>query len=399
MAMGALSGVTILDLTRIISGPYGTMLLAFLGADVVKIEEPPEGDPARRTTLYYQDGLSAVFIAGNVGKKSMTLNLKTERGRALFLRLVEKADVVVENFRPGTMDRLGLGYATLKGANPRIITCAISGYGAWGPLKDAPAFDLTVQAMAGGMSITGEPGRPPVKMGAPIGDLAAGMAGALGIAAALYRREKTGQGEQIDVAMFDVQVSLLQYHAQYFLASGVRPEPVGSAHPNVVPYQAFRTRDGYLVIALWGVNYLWPVLCEAIGRPELARDERFTTNELRVKHQEILVPILEEVLNARTTVEWMAVFTERKVPAAPVNAIDQALALPQVEAREMLLTLPHPITGQPLTVLGNPVKLGREAAEGLLPPPPLGQHTEEILKGWLGLSADEIADLRRQKVI
>lgn len=397
--MSALSGVKVLDLTRIISGPYGTMLLAFLGAEVIKIEEPPEGDPARRTTLYYQDGLSAVFIAGNVGKKSVTLNLKTDTGRSLFLRLVEKADVVVENFRPGIMDRLGLGYETLKTANPRIIACAISGYGAWGPLKDAPAFDLTVQAMAGGMSITGEPGRPPVKMGAPIGDLAAGMAGALGIAAALYRREQTGHGEQIDVAMFDVQVSLLHYHAQYWLASGVRPEPVGSAHPNVVPYQAFETRDGYLVIALWGVNYLWPVLCEALGRPELTRDERFTTNELRVKHREILVPIFVEVLKTRTTGEWMTDFAKRAIPAAPVNSIDQVLALPQIEARDMVLTLPHSLSGKSLEVLGNPVKLCGEEPEALLSPPAIGQHTAEILHGWLGLSAGEIADLKRERVI
>ncbi|MEE8282349.1 MAG: CaiB/BaiF CoA-transferase family protein [candidate division NC10 bacterium] len=397
--MGTLSGVTVLDLTRIISGPYGTMLLAFLGAEVIKIEEPLEGDTARRTSLYYQDGLSAVFVAGNVGKKSVTLNLKPEKGRALFLRLVESADVVIDNFRPGTMERLGLGYETLKTVNPRIIACSISGYGAWGPLKDAPAFDLTVQAMAGSMSMTGEKGRPPVKMGVPIGDLAAGMAGALGVTAALYRRERTGHGEQIDVAMFDVQVSLLHYHAQYYLASGERPEPVGSAHPNVVPYQAFETRDGYLVVALWGVNHLWPVLCEAIERPDLAQDDRFATNEKRVKHQELLVPILEEVFKARTAGHWMAVFEQHGIPAAPVHAVDQVLALPQVAAREMLLTLTHPATGNPLTVLGSPVKLSGDSQETLLPPPLLGQDTEEILKGRLGLSDGEIIDLRRDQVI
>lgn len=397
--MGTLSGVTVLDLTRIISGPYGTMLLAFLGAEVIKIEEPLEGDTARRTSLYYQDGLSAVFVAGNVGKKSVTLNLKPEKGRALFLRLVESADVVIDNFRPGTMERLGLGYETLKTVNPRIIACSISGYGAWGPLKDAPAFDLTVQAMAGSMSMTGEKGRPPVKMGVPIGDLAAGMAGALGVTAALYRRERTGHGEQIDVAMFDVQVSLLHYHAQYYLASGERPEPVGSAHPNVVPYQAFETRDGYLVVALWGVNHLWPVLCEAIERPDLAQDDRYATNEKRVKHQELLVPILEEVFKARTAGQWMAVFEQHGIPAAPVHAVDQVLALPQVAAREMLLTLTHPATGNPLTVLGSPVKLGGDRAEGVLPPPLLGQHTEEVLTGWLGLSEAEVLALRQEKVI
>jgi crotonobetainyl-CoA:carnitine CoA-transferase CaiB-like acyl-CoA transferase len=375
------------------------MLLAFLGAEVIKIEEPLEGDTARRTSLYYQDGLSAVFVAGNVGKKSVTLNLKPEKGRALFLRLVESADVVIDNFRPGTMERLGLGYETLKTVNPRIIACSISGYGAWGPLKDAPAFDLTVQAMAGSMSMTGEKGRPPVKMGVPIGDLAAGMAGALGVTAALYRREQTGHGEQIDVAMFDVQVSLLHYHAQYYLASGERPEPVGSAHPNVVPYQAFETRDGYLVVALWGVNHLWPVLCEAIERPDLAQDDRFATNEKRVKHQELLVPILEEVFKARTAGQWMAVFEQHGIPAAPVHAVDQVLALPQVAAREMLLTLTHPATGNPLTVLGSPVKLSGDSQETPLPPPLLGQDTEEILKGRLGLSDGEIIDLRRDQVI
>ena len=212
--MGTLSGVTVLDLTRIISGPYGTMLLAFLGAEVIKIEEPLEGDTARRTSLYYQDGLSAVFVAGNVGKKSVTLNLKPEKGRALFLRLVESADVVIDNFRPGTMERLGLGYETLKTVNPRIIACSISGYGAWGPLKDAPAFDLTVQAMAGSMSMTGEKGRPPVKLGAPIGDLAAGMAGAVGVTAAVYRRERTGNGGPGEGAVVDGQGRRFHYQAQ-----------------------------------------------------------------------------------------------------------------------------------------------------------------------------------------
>ena len=397
--MGTLSGVTVLDLTRIISGPYGTMLLAFLGAEVIKIEEPLEGDTARRTSLYYQDGLSAVFVAGNVGKKSVTLNLKPEKGRALFLRLVESADVVIDNFRPGTMERLGLGYETLKTVNPRIIACSISGYGAWGPLKDAPAFDLTVQAMAGSMSMTGEKGRPPVKMGVPIGDLAAGMAGALGVTAALYRRERTGHGEQIDVAMFDVQVSLLHYHAQYYLASGERPEPVGSAHPNVVPYQAFKTRDGYLVVALWGVDYLWPVFCECIGRPDLVQDHHFETNTNRVKHRELLIPILEEIFHRQPTPDWMAIFEQHRIPAAPVHTIDEVLALPQVAARQMLLTLTHPATGNPLTVLGSPVKLSGDRAEGVLPPPLLGQHTEEVLTGWLGLSEAEVLALRQEKVI
>ncbi|MFQ5656847.1 MAG: CaiB/BaiF CoA transferase family protein [Candidatus Methylomirabilales bacterium] len=397
--MAALTGVKVLDLTRVISGPYGTMLFAFLGADVIKIEEPTGGDVTRRTTLYYQDGLSATFVAGNVGKKSVTLNLKTDKGRSLFLRLVEKADVVIDNFRPGTMQRLGLAYETLKAVNPRVIACSISGYGAWGPLKDAPAFDLTVQAMAGPMSVTGEKGRPPVKIGVPIGDLAAGMAGALGVLAALYRREKTGQGEQVDVSMFDVQVSLLHYHAQYYLASGERPEPVGSAHPNVVPYQAFETRDGYLVVALWGVEYLWPVFCQVIDRTDLTHDERFATNEKRVDHREVLIPILEKVFRRGTTEEWMGVFQQHGIPAAPVNAIDQVFSLPQVEARQMLRTVTHPETGSPLSVLGNPVKLTGEPEIEPLPPPLLGQHTEEILKGWLGLSEGEITDLRREEVI
>ncbi|MEE9521922.1 MAG: CaiB/BaiF CoA-transferase family protein [candidate division NC10 bacterium] len=397
--MTPLSGVKILDLTRIISGPYGTMLLAFLGAEVIKIEEPLEGDQARKTTLYYQDGLSAAFIAGNVGKKSVTLNLKTERGRSLFLRLVEQSDVVIDNFRPGTLDRLGLGYETLTAVNPRIIACSISGYGAWGPLKDAPAFDLTVQAMAGPMSITGEPGQPPVKIGVPIGDLAAGMAAALGVAAALYRRESTGRGERIDVSMFDVQVSLLHYHAQYYLASGDIPHPVGSAHPNVVPYQAFKTRDGYLVVALWGVDYLWPVFCDCIGRPDLVQDHHFETNTNRVKHRELLIPILEEIFQRQPTPDWMAIFEQHRIPAAPVHTIDEVLALPQVAARQMLLKLTHPATGTPLPVLGNPVKLGGDRAEEVLPPPLLGQHTEEVLTGWLGLSEAEVLALRQEKVI
>ncbi len=397
--MGPLDGIRVLDLTRVLAGPYCTMLLGFLGAEVIKVEDPQGGDPSRTASLYFDRGLSAFFASGNASKKSVTLNLKTPRGRDILLGLAGRCDICVENFRPGVADRLGVGPATLRQANARLITCSISGFGSWGPYRDYPAFDLTVQAMAGGMSLTGEPGRPPVKMGVPVGDLGGGVFGAYGILAALYERERTGRGTHVDIAMFDVQLSLLNYHAQYFLASGVNPEPVGSAHPNTVPYQAFRTLDGYLAVAILGAERFWPRFCEAIGLPGVGRDPRFATNRRRVEEKATLVPILEARLAERTTGEWMEALIQAEVPCAPVNRVAEALASPQTAAREMLQMVPHPTAEGAITLLGNPVKIAGHEDIPLGPPPLLGQHTEEVLRDLLGYGPPVIVDLRAAGII
>ncbi len=397
--MGSLSGIRVLDVTRVMAGPYCTMLLAFLGAEVIKVEDPDGGDPSRVASLYFDRGLSAFFISGNAAKKSVTLNLKAPRGRDVLWALAARCDVFVENFRPGVAEKLGIAPAALREANPRLITCSISGYGSWGPYRDYPAFDLTVQAMAGAMSITGEPGRPPAKMGVPIGDLGGGVFGAYGIVAALYGRERTGRGTHVDISMFDVQLSLLNYHAQYYLTSGVNPEPVGSAHPNTVPYQAFKTKDGYIVVAILGAERFWPPFCEAIGLPDLGRDARFRTNAQRLEQKAALVPLLEARLAERTTAEWMEALTKAEVPCASVNRVGEALASPQAAAREMLVQVPHPCGEGTIPLVGNPVKMAGYEGAPIGPPPLLGQHTEEVLRDLLGHDAAAIAELRATAVI
>jgi len=397
--MGPLSGIRVLDVTRVMAGPYCTMLLGFLGAEIIKVEDPDGGDPSRSASLYFDRGLSAFFISGNVAKKSLTLNLKAPRGRDVLLALARCCDVFVENFRPGVADKLGIGPATLREANPRLVTCSISGYGSWGPYRDYPAFDLTVQAMAGAMSFTGESGRPPAKMGVPIGDLGGGAFGAYGVVAALYDRARTCRGTHVDVAMFDVQLSLLNYHAQYYLTSGANPEPVGSAHPNTVPYQAFRTRDGYLAVAILGAERFWPRFCAAIGLPELGRDPRFATNGQRVEQKAALVPVLEARLAERTTEAWMQALTKAEVPCAPVNRVAEALASPQTAAREMLQQVPHPSGDGMVTVLGNPVKVAGHEGAPIGPPPLLGQHTDEVLRDLLGYDEKTIDTLRVQGIV
>jgi crotonobetainyl-CoA:carnitine CoA-transferase CaiB-like acyl-CoA transferase len=397
--MGPLHGIRVLDLTRVMAGPYCTMLLGFLGAEVIKVEDPDGGDPSRSASLYFDRGLSAFFMSGNAAKKSVTLNLKAARGREILLALAKRSDVFVENFRPGVADKLGVGPEALRQANPRLITCSISGYGSWGPYRDYPAFDLTVQAMGGPMGITGEPGRPPVKMGVPIGDLGGGVFGAYGIVSALYERERTGRGTHVDIGMFDVQLSLLNYHAQYYLTSGVDPEPVGSGHPNTVPYQAFRTQDGYLVVAILGAEHFWPRFCDAIGLPELGRDPRFSTNKRRVEQKAVLVPLLEARLATRTSDEWMDVLTKAQVPCAPVNRVSEALNSPQTAARGMLQRVPHPSGEGTITVVGNPVKIAGHEDMVVGSPPLLGQHTDEVLRSLLGYDATTLAALRAEGVI
>ncbi|RMG48064.1 MAG: CoA transferase, partial [Acidobacteria bacterium] len=298
-----LTGVRVLDLTQFLAGPYGSMLLGDLGAEIIKIE-PPGGDPMRRMPPYFLAGESAYFLSINRNKRSVTLDLKSSAGRQVFHDLVRVSDVVLDNFRPGVMEELGLGYETLRRINRRIIACSITGFGKTGPYRDRPAFDLVLQAMSGAMSITGEPGRTPVRMGIPMGDLAGGMFAAQAISAALYARERTGEGCFIDLGLMDCLTALLTYVAQYYLAGGPVPRPAGSHHQSVVPYGVFATADGYLVIAVFAEKF-WRALCRALERPDLAEDPRFARNELRLKHRAELLSILQEIFRRRPTEEWL----------------------------------------------------------------------------------------------
>jgi crotonobetainyl-CoA:carnitine CoA-transferase CaiB-like acyl-CoA transferase len=393
-------GVRVLDLSRMLAGPYGSMLLADLGAEVIKVEDPGGGDPMRGMGppfLGPDGGESAYFLAINRSKKSVALDLEKPDGRDVFLDLCRVADVVWENFRPGVLDRLGCAAETLRQANPRLIVCSISAFGQSGPYRDWPAFDLALQAMGGAMSITGEDGRPPVRMGLPMGDLAGGMFGALAVAGALFRRAQTGEGTAIDLSLLDCQVSLLTYVAQYFWADGRVPARVGSGHASVVPYQAFPTRDGFLVVAVFAEKF-WGGFCRAIGRPELAADARFDTNRKRVAARRELTAALEALFPARTTAEWLARLQAEGVPAAPIQRVDQVLDDPQVRLREMVVDLEHPSLGTVKT-LGTPIKAAGDPPFRPAPPPALGEHTEAILGGVLGYAPARIEALRRAGVI
>ncbi|MBI2492073.1 MAG: CoA transferase [Candidatus Rokubacteria bacterium] len=390
-----LAGVRVLDLTRYLAGPHGTQLLAQLGAEVVKVE-PPRGDPMRAVSLYFQDGLAAHFVSGNAGKKSVTLDLHHPEGRRTFLDMAAKADAVLENYRPGTLARLGLDYPRLAAANPRIVLGSVSGFGQTGPWRDRASFDLVAQAVGGGMSLTGEPGQPPVKMGLPVGDLAAGVVVALGVVAALYRARETGRGAAVDVSMMDVQLSLLSYLAHYYWASGRAPEPEGAGHPNIVPYGIFPTPSGYLAVAVYG-DHFWPGFCRALELPELIADPRYATNEQRCAHREALEPLLAERLASRPREAWVARLAAEGVPAGPVHRVDEALASPQAAAREMVRRVKGPQGGE-LLLLGCPIKFSSgDAAPSA--PPALGQHTDETLRELCGYDDERLGALRRAGVI
>ena len=395
-------GVRVLDLSRMLAGPYGSMLLADLGAEVIKIEEPGGGDPMRAMGPPFlgvegEDRESAYFLSINRNKRSVALDLERPEGRAVFHDLCRMADVVWENFRPGVMERLGCAPATLRQLNPRLIVCSISAFGQAGPYRDWPAFDLALQAMGGAMSITGEEGRPPARMGLPMGDLAGGMFGALAVAGALFRRGETGEGTAIDLSLLDCKVSLLTYIAQYFWADGRVPGRVGSGHASVVPYQAFASADGFLVVAVFAEKF-WSGFCRAIERPDLVADPRFDSNPTRVRSRAELVPMLEAIFPARTTAEWLARLQREGVPAAPINRVDEVLRDPQVLLRDMVVDLPHPRFG-PVKTLGTPVKPAGAPPFRPAPPPRLGEHTDAVLGGLLDYPPARIDGLRRDGVI
>lgn len=387
-----LSGVKILDLTRMLTGDYASMILADLGAEVIKIEPPGIGDPLRKMPPHFIEGESAYFLSINRNKNSVLLNLKSEKGRETFYELVKKCDVVFDNFRPGILEKLGCDYETLNGLNPRIISCSISSYGATGPYKDLPGFDLVLQALSGAMSITGEEGRAPIRLGIPMGDLAGSMFAAFAISSALYQREKTGEGRRIDISLLDCLVSMLTYVAEYYFIGGEISKPIGSGHMSVVPYRAYKTKDGHIVIAVF-VEKFWQKLCNVIGEEELGNDERYDSTAKRLEQRKSVDDMLEEKFLTKTSDEWMKILNEEGVPAAPVNTIDKVFEDPQVLARNMLIEVDHPRCGR-IKLIGNPVKIDG-VDEKFLPPPLLGQHTKEVLSKLLGYSEDMIEELEK----
>lgn len=396
--MGPLDGVIVLDLTWVLAGPFASMVLCDLGADVIKVERPGVGDVARQTAPIV-NGESCYFFSVNRGKRSLTLDLKSERGREIFLRLVEKADVVMENFTPGTMERLGLDYAVLSKRNPRLIYAATSGFGQTGPDRFRPALDVVVQGMGGIMSITGEPDGPPVRPGASLGDITGGLFTAIGVLAALQERERSGRGQMIDVSMLDCQISILENAFVRYFATGEAPRPLGTRHPVATPFQAFPTKDGYIVLALsWGVENQWELYCATIGRHDLIDDPRFDTPALRTEHHDELEPLLIEAMRKKATAEWLREFDAIGLPCGPLNNIAQAAEQPQVKARGMLVDVEHPVIGK-LSLPDTPVKLSRTPGGIRGASPALGEHTDEVLRNLLALDDEEIADLRRSAVI
>lgn len=391
-----LAGVRILDLSQMLAGPYGSMILADLGAEVIKIEKPGSGDIARGMPPHFFHGESVYFLSINRNKKSLTLDLKTEKGLHIFYRLVEKSDVVYDNFRPGVLQKLRIDYGHLKKINPRIISCSVSGYGQTGPFKDRPAFDLIIQARGGIMSYTGEPGRMPVRMGAPMGDLAGGLFAAQGIMAALYQREKTGLGQQVDISLLDCQISLLIYRGLYYLYAGEIAQPVGSGHVSGVPIRAFKTKTFDIVVDANTDKFFYE-LCAGMELPELISDPRFRTRADRLKNRAELYAILEERFLQKTGEEWLQIL-EGRLPVGPINTIDMALNDPQVLMRNMVVEIPHR-SGEKMKLIGNPIKLPQAGAEFFSPPPTLGEHMEIILRDILNLSTAEILQLREEKII
>lgn len=405
-ARGPLAGIRVLDLSRILAGPVATQLLGDLGADVVKVERPGSGDDTRAWGPPYlkdKDGRdtseSAYFLSCNRNKRSLTIDLGTKEGQALVRELAGQADVLIENFKVGDMARFGLSYAHLAPALPRLVYCSISGFGQDGPCAAQPGYDFMVQGLGGVMSITGESGGEPMKVGVAVADVVCGLYAAVAILAALRHRNESGQGQHIDLGLLDTQVAWLVNQGMNYLVSGTPPRRLGNAHPNIVPYQVFAASDGHVIIAV-GNDAQFRRLGVCVGMPALADDADYATNAARVRNRGMLVPILEAVIRAKPLVHWLKTLAAAGVPCGPVNDIGQVFADPQVLARGMRIAMPHPATGGgSVELIGNPLRFSASAVGYRRPPPLLGQHTNEVLEEWLGLTEERRAVLRSDGVI
>ena len=397
--MGALEGLRVLDLTRALAGPYCTMMLGDYGADVVKIEMPGVGDDTRHWAPPFIGDESAYFLTINRNKRSITLNLRHADGKRIFMDMVEAADVVVENFTPGVVGRLGIDYESVKAITPRIVYCSISGFGQTGPYREKSAYDQVMQGIGGIMSLTGEPERLPVKMGIALTDIGAGMMGAYAIMTALFHRESSQakEGQYIDISMLDLQVAWLTYMGGYYFATGKNPEKVGAAHPTLVPYQAFMCQDGKYINIAVGSERLWDRFCKAMNREELFNNPDFAQNGDRVRNRSKLVPLLQEEFLKKPVAEWVRQLEEGGVPCGPINELSDVFADPQVLSRNMLMEIPHPTLGK-IKQAGIPIKFSRTEGSIDRHPPLLGEHTREILL-QLGYSEDDLKRLKKEEVI
>jgi CoA:oxalate CoA-transferase len=395
---GPLAGIRVLDLTQLLLGPFATMLLGDMGAEVIKVERPQVGDVARGTGPIDR-GVSTYFLSLNRGKKSITLDLSSERVRELFTGLVNTADVLVENFTPGTMERLGLGYETLKQVNPRLIYAAGSGFGQTGPYAHKPAFDITIQAMGGIMSTTGEEGGPPVRPGVSYGDISAGMFLCIAVLAALHDRGASGKGQFIDISMLDSQISVQENAFARYLNTGEVPKALGTRHPTFTPFQAFETKDGYVALAVkGGLEDQWPLFCALIGRVDLIDDPRFKDGWSRTRHYGELEPVMAGVFRAKTTAEWLGELDAAGIACSPVNDIAQAAAHPQVAARDMIVAVEQPGAGT-FRIVNSPFKFSRTICHNGGYAPELGEHTRDVLASLLGLRDEDLRKLKAEGLI
>ena len=386
-----LEGVKVLDLTQIMAGPYCTMMLADMGADVVKVEKPNGGDDTRRMGPPFMEGESAAFLGINRNKRSIVIDLRSDPGRELAQRMARESDVLIQNFRPGAIERMGLGYEQVREINPAIVYCTISGFGSTGPYAQRGGFDLVTQGMSGLMSVTGHADSPPAKVGVPICDLNAGMFGAIGILTAYINRLRTGQGQHVDTSLLESGIAYTFWESAMFFATGEVPEPKGSAHRLTAPYQAFETSDGYVNIG--AANQAnWERLCAAIGRDELVTDPRFVEPRDRMENLSDLVSTLEKTFAQHTSDHWLETLEAAGVPAGPINDLAEVYSDPQVRAREMMVETDHPVAGR-VKNIGIPIKLSETPGRFQRPAPTLGQHTDEVLSE-LGCSPDEIEKLR-----
>ncbi len=392
----ALEGIRVLDLTTFMSGPYASMVLGDLGAEVIKIEEPGSGDASRQIPPYFHEGESLYYISLNRNKKGVTLNLNTEQGKSLFYGLAKKADIVLENFRPGITQKLGVNYERLKKINPQIIYCSITAYGPEGPYGQRPAYDLIIQALSGSMSMTGEQETGPLRLGVPMGDLAGSMWALIGILSALQYREKTGEGQFVDISLLDSLTSLITYPALYFSHGGEIAQPLGSGHQAIVPFQAFQTKDYYLAVTCANEKF-WGLLCQALGRPELAADPRFAKMKDRLQHKKELNGILSKAFSEKTNAEWEKILSQAGVPCAPVQTMDQVFADPALRYRGMIIAMDH--LGEELSLFGNPLKMSATSIPEYRTPPRLGADNQGVLGKYLGLSAEEIGRMKKEGIL
>ncbi|MCC6904755.1 MAG: CoA transferase [Anaerolineae bacterium] len=393
-----LDGIRVLDLSRVLAGPFCTMTLGDLGADVIKVEQPGSGDDTRHWgPPFTESGLSAYYLCANRNKRSLTLNLKTEDGQRIVRELIRQSDVLIENFKAGTLEGWGLSYDTLQELRPGLIYCTITGYGYGNAFSDQAGYDFIIQALGGLMSITGPADGEPYKVGVAITDIMTGQFAANAILAALFARERTGDGQRIDMALFDAQVAMLANVASNYLVSGKPPRRFGNAHPNIVPYQTFKASDIYFAIGV-GNDSQWRKLCDAIGKPEWGTDTRYAKNEARVENRTELIPLLADVFVSRPAADWITLLETLGIPGAPINSVDRVFADPRVAARRLRIEAEHPTSGM-LPMVASPLNIPTAPVQVRYAPPILGEHTDAILSEMLGYDEARIAALRNTNVI